>query len=121
MEKLIPHIGKKPSPLSPYILHLYQRNGCVKEEAEDALTIAKDEVIYKLEPEVELTKAGMEESLSDPTILSYLLPHPPPTQGERSLLNPKTKPAQAGSRTGGTLTYPPSSIRKPPSSETGRS
>ena len=73
VEKSIPHIGKKPSPLSPYILHLYQRNGCVKEE-EDALTIAEDEIIYKLGSEVELTEAGMEESSSDPAV-----PKPPPT------------------------------------------
>ncbi len=29
VEKSIPHIGKKPSPLSLYILHLYQQNLCV--------------------------------------------------------------------------------------------
>ena len=29
VEKSIPHIGNKPSPISPYILHLYQQNGCV--------------------------------------------------------------------------------------------
>ena len=40
VEKSIPHIGKKPSPLSSYILHLYQRNGCVNEAEEDAITIA---------------------------------------------------------------------------------
>ena len=30
VEKSLPHIGKKPSPLSPYILHLYQHNGCIR-------------------------------------------------------------------------------------------
>ena len=74
VEKSIPHIGKKPSPLSPYSLHLYQRNGCVKEEEEDALIIAEDVVVYKLGPEVELTEAGTEESLSD-----LAVPEPPPT------------------------------------------
>lgn len=42
VEKSIPHIGKQPFPLSPYILHLYQQNVCVNEEEEDALTIAED-------------------------------------------------------------------------------
>ena len=74
VEKSIPHISKKPSPLSPYILHLYQQNGCVKEEEEDSLTIAEDEVVYKLRPEVESTEAGTEESLSDPAV-----PESPPT------------------------------------------
>ena len=73
MEKSIPHIGKKPSPISPYLLHLYQRNGCVNEAEEDAITIAEDEVVYKLGPDVELTEAGTKESLSDPAV-----PEPPP-------------------------------------------
>ena len=73
VEKSTPHISKKPSPLSPYILYLYQRNGCVNEAEEDAITIAKDEVVYKLGLDVELTEAGTEESLSDPTV-----PEPPP-------------------------------------------
>ena len=60
VEKSIPHIDKKPSSFSPYILHIYQRSGCIKEKKEDALTIAEDEVVYKLGPEVELTKAGTE-------------------------------------------------------------
>lgn len=68
VEKSIPHIGKKPLPLSPYILHLYQHHGCVNEAEEDTLTIAEDKVAYKLPPEVELIKAGTEESLSDLTI-----------------------------------------------------
>ena len=50
MKKSIPHIGKKPFPFSPYILHLYQHNGCVNEVEEDALAIAEDEVAYKLGP-----------------------------------------------------------------------
>ena len=68
VEKSIPHIGKKPSPLSPYLLHLYQQNGCVNEAKENAITIAEDDVVFKLGPNVELTEAGTEESLSDPAI-----------------------------------------------------
>jgi hypothetical protein len=60
VEKSIPHIGNKPSPLSPYILHLYQHNGCVNEAKEDALAIAEDEVTYKMGLEIEITEAGTE-------------------------------------------------------------
>jgi hypothetical protein len=72
VEKSIPHIGKKPSPLSPYILHLYQQNGCVNEVEKDALAIAEDEVTYKLGPEIKIMEAGTEESSGDP-----IIPEPP--------------------------------------------
>lgn len=82
-----PHIGKKPSPLSPYILHLYQQNGSVNEAEENALTIAEDEVAYKLGPEIKPTEAGIEESLSDPTVLE--LPHALPTPDSRKTTAPQ--------------------------------
>ena len=40
-------IGKKPSYLSPFILHLYKHNNCITAEEEDMLTIAAEEVTYK--------------------------------------------------------------------------
>jgi hypothetical protein len=88
VEKYIPHIGRKPSFLSPYILHLYQHYRCINKAEEDALTIAEDEVAYKLGPEVELTESGSEESsedhvapeppLSDPIPILALAPAPVP-------------------------------------------
>jgi hypothetical protein len=78
VEKSIPHIGPKPYFLSPCILHLYQQYGCIKEAEEDALTIAENEVVYKLGPEVELMKAGTEESSEDPAAPEPLLPDPIP-------------------------------------------
>jgi hypothetical protein len=42
--------------LSPYILHLYQQYGCINKAEEDVLTIAEDEVVYKLGLEVKITK-----------------------------------------------------------------
>jgi hypothetical protein len=80
VEKPIPHIGRKPSFLSPYILHLYQQYGCINEAEEDALTIAEDEVVYKLGPEVELTEVGMEESSEDPAAPEPPLPDPIPVR-----------------------------------------
>jgi hypothetical protein len=83
VEKSLPHIGQKPSFLSPYILHLYQQYGCINEAEEDALTIAEDEVVYKLGPEVKITETKMEEFSEDPVI-----PKPPP-----SAPTPKTRRA----------------------------
>ena len=55
VEKSLPHIGRKTSFLSPYILHLYQHYDCfnaaVRPAEEDLLTIAADDITYKLEPE----------------------------------------------------------------------
>ena len=73
VEKSIPNIGRKPSFLSPYILHLYQHYNCINETEVDALTIAEDEVVYKLGPDAEATEPGTEESSEDPAI-----PAPPP-------------------------------------------
>ena len=72
VKKLIPHIGKKPSPLSPY-MHLYRHNGCVNKAEGDALMFAEDEVGYNLTPKAEQKKVGTEGSLSDPTVLELLL------------------------------------------------
>ena len=68
----LPHIGKKPSFFSPYILHLYQQHGCINEAEEDALKLAEDEVVYKLGPEVKITESGTIDS-SNPAV-----PEPPP-------------------------------------------
>jgi hypothetical protein len=74
VEKNIPYIGRKPSFLSPYILHLYQHYGCINEAEEDALTIAEDEVAYKLGPEVVLEESGSEESSEGFAALELALP-----------------------------------------------
>jgi hypothetical protein len=61
--RALPHIGWKPSFLSPFILHLYQHYDLLLADEEDLLTIASDEVAYKLIPE-----AGDMETSSDPII-----------------------------------------------------
>ena len=71
VERALPHISRKPSFLSPFNLHLYQHFDCITAEEEDLLTIAADEVTYKLQPEVGDT--GTETS-SDP-----VLPEAPPS------------------------------------------
>ena len=73
VDKSIPHIGQKPSFLSPYILHLYLHYVCINEVEEDALTITEDEVVYKLGPDAEATEPGTEQSSRD-----HAVPEPPP-------------------------------------------
>ena len=75
VEKSIPHIGRKPSYLSPYILHLYQHYDCFTGEDEDLWTIAADEVVYKLGPETEMAETGTEDS-SNHAVRKHL-PSPP--------------------------------------------
>ena len=69
--RALPHIGRKPSFLSPFILHLYQHFDCITAEEEDMLTIAADEVTYKLHPEVGDLET---ETSSDP-----IVPEAPPS------------------------------------------
>ena len=48
----IPNIGRKPSYLSPFLLHLYMHYDCISADEEDLLTIAAEEVTYKVRPAV---------------------------------------------------------------------
>ena len=77
VEKSIPHIGRKPSYLFPYILHLYQHQGCINEEEEDLLTIAENEVVYKIGPEIEVAETITEDS-SDTAVPKPPLVSSPP-------------------------------------------
>lgn len=64
VEKSLPHISRKPSYMSPYILHLYQYHDRITGEEEDMLTIADDEVVYKLGLEVEMAETEIEDSVT---------------------------------------------------------
>ena len=86
VEKSIPHIGRKPSYLSPYILHLYQHQGCINEEEEDLLTIAEDEVVYKISPEIEVAETRIEDA-SDTAV-----PKPPPVSSPPKVRKPVSPP-----------------------------
>jgi hypothetical protein len=50
--RAIPQIGRKPSYLSPYLLHLYRHYDYITTDEEDLLTIAAEEVAYKVRPVV---------------------------------------------------------------------
>ena len=63
------NIGKRPSFLSPFILHLHRHYELLLPEEEDMLTIASDEVTYKMHSEARET-----ETSSDP-----IVPDAPPS------------------------------------------
>ena len=88
VEKSLPHIGNKLSFSLPYILHLYQQHICINEAEEDALTIAEDEVVYKLGPEVEITEAGTKK-LSDHAVLETPLVAPTPDSRKPTAPEPR--------------------------------
>ena len=46
--RAIPNIGRKPSYLSPFILHLYKHFDCITPKEEDRLTTAMEEVAYTI-------------------------------------------------------------------------
>ena len=83
----IHHIGRKPSFLSPFILHLYQHFDCIIVDEEDILTIASEEVAYKLHSEVGDAKT---ETSGDPIILEA----PPSSTGNPlpSIRRPNSPP-----------------------------
>ena len=67
--RALPHIGRKPSFLSPFILHLYQHYDLLTAKEEDLLMNASNEVTYKLHPE-----AGETKTTNDP-----IVPEAPPS------------------------------------------
>jgi hypothetical protein len=67
--RAIPNIGRKPSYLSPFLLHLYRRYDCITADEEDQLVIAAEEVAYKVRPVVADSSTS-----SDP-----IIPEAPPS------------------------------------------
>ena len=98
---------------------VYQQHGCINKAEEDMLTIAEDEVMYKLGPEIEITEAGTEDS-SDTTVPDHLPLHLFRNLRSQPHLHHVKKPDQAGNPTGEILTFPPLSFRRPLSSASGR-
>ena len=84
--RALPHIGRKPSFLFPFILHLYQHYDLLTAEEEDLLTITSDEVTYKLHPEARETETSRDPIVpeappsspgSPPPLPRPTSPHPP--------------------------------------------
>ena len=69
VSRAIPYIGRKPFYFPPFILHLYQHYECATIEEEDMLTIAKEEVVYKLQPVVADTSTSSD----------HIIPEAPPS------------------------------------------
>ena len=56
--RAVPYIGRKPSYLSPFIMHLYTYYGCTIGDEDDLLLVAVEEVAYKLHPVVQDTSTS---------------------------------------------------------------
>ena len=63
--RALPNIEKKPSYLSPFIFHLYKHYDCITAEKEDLLTIAAEEVTYKVRPTVADSSTSSDAIISD--------------------------------------------------------
>ena len=46
----ISQIGKKPSYISPFIMHLYEYHHCTTVDEDDKLLSGKEKILYKLQP-----------------------------------------------------------------------
>jgi hypothetical protein len=86
--RAIPNIGRKPSYLSPFLLHLYKRYDYIRPNEEDLLVIAVDEVTYKVRPLV------ADSSTSSDSIIPEAPPSPgsPPPMRAPSLAPSSWKP-----------------------------
>ena len=105
----LPGIGKKLFYLSPFILHLYKHYDCIKPEEEDLLTIAMEEVTYKVRP------TAADSSTSSDPIISDALPSSPGSP-------PSQRPPSSPPRIRRTLSPPPlSPPQQPPQPEAGPS
>ena len=83
VRRATPNIGRKPSYLSPFILHLYKHYDSIKSEEEDRLTIAMEEVAYKIRK-----PAPNSSTSSDPIIPDA----PPSSPGSPASQRPPSSP-----------------------------
>ena len=63
--RALPSIGKKPSYLSPFILHMYKHYDCISAEEEDMLTIVAEKVAYKVRSNVAESNTSNEPIIPD--------------------------------------------------------
>ena len=83
----IPSIGRKPLYLSPFILHLYQHYKCTTREEDDLITIAVEDINYKLQPVAPDTSTESDHEVSEahpsppgsPPPVSRMPNSPPPS------------------------------------------
>ena len=63
--RAIPYTGRKPSYLSPFIMHLYTYYGCTTIEEDDMLLVAAEEVAYKLQTVVQDTSTSSDRPIPE--------------------------------------------------------
>ena len=96
--RAIPNIGRRPSYLSPFILHLYRHYDCIMADEEDLLTIAAEEVTYKARSTVADSNTSNDRIITDapPSSPESPLPQraPPSPQSFRRPVSPPPPPPQ---------------------------
>jgi hypothetical protein len=96
--RAIPHIGQKPSYISLFLLHLYRRYDCITADEEDLLTIAAEEVTYKVRPVIADSSTSSDPIIPDAPPSSPGSPHPmrvpSPSPSSRRPVSPPPPPQQ---------------------------
>jgi hypothetical protein len=88
--RAIPNIGRKPSYLSPFLLHLYRRYKCITADEEDLLNIAAYEVAYKVRTVVPDSSTSSDPA--NPEALPSSPGSPPPDEHHPRLQVPGEPP-----------------------------
>jgi hypothetical protein len=91
-------MGRKPSYLSPFLLHLYMRYDCITADEEDLLTIATEEVTYKVRPVIADSSTSSDPIIPDAPPSSPGSPPPIripfPSPSSRRPVSPPLPPQQ---------------------------
>ena len=102
--RAIPNIGRKPSYLSPFILHLYMHYNYITADEEDLLTIAAEEVTYKVHPAVADSSTSSDPIIPDTPPSSPRIPPPPerttlPSEFPETRLSPTSSSSASSFKT----------------------
>ena len=123
VSRAIPYIGRKPSYLPPFIMHLYAHYGCTTIEEDDMMTIAEEEVAYNLQPVVPDTSTSSDHAIPEAPPSSpgsppqsFRMPNSPHPPSPRHRPQPPEATGHRLMLPGGTWIYPRGSFWKTPSS-----
>jgi hypothetical protein len=118
--RAIPNIGRKPSHLSPFLLHLYRHYECITADEEDLLNIVADEVTYKVWPLVPDSNTSSDPANPEAPPSSPGSPPPrrapSPAPSSRRAASPPLPPPEIHPKAGPSRASPPGIFQKPPSS-----
>ena len=96
VHRLVAHLEKrKPSPISPYLFHLYSRNECLKEEEIVELEVARKYLELGITPEAaghpEVVEIDFEKEFLSPREQQRILEGSPSSRKKSSYCSPEGK------------------------------